>query len=116
MEKMKVMQKVTTVVNLVCVVVISTVSVLFVSSVREIQSNLDSVYILQSVQARQIETLFNMEIRRSSPEVQAKLDALATSSKKYHDDKDIADSLKDPSLVSKEIEDLTEKDIREILK
>ena len=116
MEKIKLMEKVTNVINLVCVIVISTVSVLLLSTLRGVQADLDGIYVLQSVQAGQIETLFNMEIRRSSPKVQAKLDDLAAASKKYHDEQDIVDSLKDPSLGSKDAEDLTEKEIREILK
>jgi|TARA_R110000824_G_scaffold275423_1_gene464084 hypothetical protein len=44
--------------------------------VEELQEEIESLYVLSIIQGRQIQTLFNVEIRNLSPKIQERLDAI----------------------------------------
>lgn len=86
MEKMKLLGKIAPFIHISCIVSITVCIGFLVSSVKTLQDDINNIYLIQVIQARQIETLFNIELRRTSPEIQERLDAMGLE---YEDPKEI---------------------------
>jgi guanylate kinase len=54
-------------------------------SLKQIKQEINNVYIIQIIQARQIETLLNLELRRTNTSIQDRLDKIREEYKKLEE-------------------------------